>query len=298
MQQFGNRYCDAKLSQMKMWLEDMAAKDEAKNYEVYVDDTKVVPRTKNIERFDDHCSYMDEDTKVVKVFVYNTENSHRYKQYIYHLKEEEKQKEKPLDGIEVEKSINERLSHERERWESQRLKDKIAELENKLQEAEDYIEKLTSLNEKLKAENDENKGKTGWLGLAEKALSNPVVMMKVGQLAGVLPKKEIDKPLDGTDEEEEPEVTITKKNRKPENESGQEEESEEETNDDDELEEISAEQFEVLKALQKADQKMKPGELNELGKLMNKLTDDPSLIIVVNDLIKNNTSEHVSEKNY
>jgi len=53
MQQFGNRYCDAKLSQMKMWLEDMAAKDEAKNYEVYVDDTKVVPRTKNIERFDD-----------------------------------------------------------------------------------------------------------------------------------------------------------------------------------------------------------------------------------------------------
>jgi len=306
MQQFGNKYSDAKLSQMKMWLQDMAEKAAPKFYEVYVDDTLVVNRTKNLDEFDDHRYYIDQDSKVVKVFIYNTEQTHRYKQYIYEIKDISDIKvkeEKGLNGIDVDQKI----AIEKERWDTQRLKEKLEEKESKLKEAEEYIEKLTVLNEKLKTENDENKGKSGWIGVAEKLVTNPSVVMKVGQLAGIIPKSKEEKPLEGTEPQEEQGEVIFKRKRKPgedveeaeiidsrtkksgQEDKRQEEESEEEPQE--ELNEITPGQIKVLEALQKADSKLKEEDLGELGKLMNRLTEEPALIIVVNDLIKNTTEK-------
>jgi hypothetical protein len=150
-----NPYNDVKLSQFKMWLHDMVDKGEGKFIEVYVNDVKVVPRTSKIESLDDHKVYLEDTTETVKVFVYNTENSNRYTQFLFFI-----EKKKPvevveqvhtpqvigLSGIELENKITERLTtalmQERERWQNELMKREFETCKKDLTDAEDYIEDL------------------------------------------------------------------------------------------------------------------------------------------------------------
>jgi hypothetical protein len=294
MQQFGNKYNDAKLSQLKMWMQNMIDKGTPKYYEVYVDDTLVVSRTQEIDDFDDHKAYMDQDTRFVKVFIFNTLNTHRYKQYVYEIKlgnsSMNSKEDRSLSGIEVDQKI----AQERERWDGERIKEKLFQKEKELAEAEEYIGRLTTMNEKLKEELDETtKSKGGWLGIAEKIITSPQVIMRVGELAGFFPKKS-ENELSGTDSE----VTYSKKDSDEEEEdekitdlrtAEEIEEAEElsETDSEKDTEEtVSPAQQKVIDALHKVDGKLKEEELSQLGELMNRLADDPSQIILVHDLIK------------
>ncbi|MBS1650497.1 MAG: hypothetical protein JSU07_00675 [Bacteroidetes bacterium] len=151
-----NPYNDVKLSQFKMWLHDMATKGEEKHFEVYVNDVKVVPRTNKIEQMDDHKAYLEDTTETVKVFVYNTENSNRYIQFIFFIEKKKPiehveaihapQQPQGLSGIELENRINERLTaalaQERERWQNDLMKREFETCKKDLADAEEYIEDL------------------------------------------------------------------------------------------------------------------------------------------------------------
>lgn len=151
-----NPYNDVKLSQFKMWLHDMATKGEEKHFEVYVNDVKVVPRTNKIEQIDDHKAYLEDTTETVKVFVYNTENSNRYIQFIFFIEKKKSiehvetihapQQPQGLSGIELENRINERLTaalaQERERWQNDLMKREFETCKKDLADAEEYIEDL------------------------------------------------------------------------------------------------------------------------------------------------------------
>lgn len=151
-----NPYNDVKLSQFKMWLHDMATKGEEKHFEVYVNDVKVVPRTNKIEQIDDHKAYLEDTTETVKVFVYNTENSNRYIQFIFFIEKKKPieqveaihapQQPQGLSGIELENRINERLTaalaQERERWQNDLMKREFETCKKDLADAEEYIEDL------------------------------------------------------------------------------------------------------------------------------------------------------------
>ena len=154
--QHTNPYNDVKLSQFKMWLHDMATKGEEKHFEVYVNDVKVVPRTNKIEQIDDHKAYLEDTTETVKVFVYNTENSNRYIQFIFFIEKKKQiehvetihapQQPHGLSGIELENRINERLTaalaQERERWQNDLMKREFETCKKDLADAEEYIEDL------------------------------------------------------------------------------------------------------------------------------------------------------------
>lgn len=151
-----NPYNDVKLSQFKMWLHDMATKGEEKHFEVYVNDVKVVPRTNKIEQIDDHKAYLEDTTETVKVFVYNTENSNRYIQFIFFIEKKKPieqtehiptpQQPQGLSGIELENRISERLTaalaQERERWQNDLMKREFETCKKDLADAEEYIEDL------------------------------------------------------------------------------------------------------------------------------------------------------------
>ena len=150
-----NPYNDVKLSQFKMWLHDMVDKGEGKFIEVYVNDVKVVPRTSKIESLDDHKVYLEDTTETVKVFVYNTENSNRYTQFLFFIEKKKpvevvEQVQTPqvigLSGIELENKITERLTvalmQERERWQNELMKREFETCKKDLTDAEEYIEDL------------------------------------------------------------------------------------------------------------------------------------------------------------
>lgn len=163
--QHTNPYNDVKLAQFKMWLHDMADKNEGKYFEVYVDDVKIVPRTNKIDAIDDHKVYLDERTDTIKVFTYNTENSNRYEQFTFFIEKKKVtdnstqtivQTAQPqgLSGLELENKINERLNQslmqERERWQTDLLKRDFDACKKQLADAEEYIADLEDQLNKFK----------------------------------------------------------------------------------------------------------------------------------------------------
>lgn len=159
MKQNGNtyKYSPITIAQFKMWLQDMKEQGQTKFFEVFVDDLIVVSKTENADDFDKHEQYLDEDSKVVRVFIYNTTGSHRYVQRIFKLENSEPVSKAPevqvqnnngLSGAEVQTKIDESVERAREKWETDGLKKELEAANKKLADADDYIEKLqTKLDE-------------------------------------------------------------------------------------------------------------------------------------------------------
>lgn len=147
------KYTPFNLAQFKMWLQDMKEKGETKFIEVYVNDFKVVPKTDNPEDFDNHEQYVDDETTKLRVLVYNTRDSNRYKQHLFILKEPAPLTN-TLSGVEVEKKIedevNKGLKAAEERFACEQVKKELAETKEKLNQSEQYAEKLASHIETLK----------------------------------------------------------------------------------------------------------------------------------------------------
>jgi hypothetical protein len=147
------KYTPFNLAQFKMWLQDMKEKGETKFFEVYVNDFKVVPKTDNPDDFENHEQYVDDETSKVRVLVYNTKDSNRYKQNVFILKESSPQTN-TLSGVEVEKKIedevNKGLKAVEERLACEQVKKELTETQKKLTDSEDYAEKLASHIETLK----------------------------------------------------------------------------------------------------------------------------------------------------
>lgn len=221
--QHTNPYNDVKLAQFKMWLHDMADKNEGKYFEVYVDDVKIVPRTNRIDALDDHKVYLDDSTDTIKVFTYNTENSNRYQQFTFFL-----EKKKPLEtiihapspqqqglsGLELENKINERLNQslmqERERWQTDLLKRDYDACKKQLAEAEEYIDDLEDQLNKFKGKKlhwgDVNLGDVASVIVEGMVKRNPHWVAKLpggDALAGLIAKES-----NGTSEQTEPEAEM------------------------------------------------------------------------------------------
>ncbi len=225
--QHTNPYNDVKLSQFKMWLHDMADKNEGKYIEVYVDDVKVVPRTNRIESLDDHKVYLDDTTETIKVFTYNTENSNRYQQFTFVI-EKKKANELPvqnqtmqtpqvqgLSGIELENRINQSLAQERERWQTDLLKRDFETCKKELQDAEEYIDDLEKQLSVYKSKKlhlgDVNLGEVASIVLEGMVKRNPHWVAKLpggDALAGLIAKEATE---NGTAEVIENEVVFKKK---------------------------------------------------------------------------------------
>ncbi|MBI2968900.1 MAG: hypothetical protein HYY40_13955 [Bacteroidetes bacterium] len=141
------QYSPLKIQQFKMWLEEMKEQNKTQYFEVFVDDFKIVPRTDNIEDFDRHEQYLDEDTQKVTVLYYNTPNSNRYKKNIYLLKNKSQpvQQNQTLSGPEVDAKIEEKVTIAKERWDCEQVKKELETTKGKLGEAEDFIEKLKGI---------------------------------------------------------------------------------------------------------------------------------------------------------
>ena len=225
--QHTNPYNDVKLSQFKMWLHDMADKNEGKYIEVYVDDVKVIPRTNKIESLDDHKVYLDDTTETIKVFTYNTENSNRYQQFTFVIEKKktsehqvqnqnvQTQQVQGLSGIELENRINQSLAQERERWQTDLLKRDFDTCKKELQDAEEYIDDLEKQLSVYKSKKlhlgDVNLGEVASIVLEGMVKRNPHWVAKLpggDALAGLIAKEATE---NGTAEVIENEVVFKKK---------------------------------------------------------------------------------------
>lgn len=288
--QHTNPYNDVKLAQFKMWLHDMADKNEGKYFEVYVDDVKIVPRTNRVDAIDDHKVYLDDSTETVKVFTYNTENSNRYQQFTFFL-----EKKKPMEtmvhsstsvtqglsGIELENKINERLNQslmqERERWQTDLLKRDYESCKKQLTEAEEYIDELEDQLNKLKGKKlhwgDVNLGDVASVIVEGMVKRNPHWVAKLpggDALAGLIAKES-----NGITEQLEPETEMVFR-KKSASES-----------------ELSEEMKAQLGFLKQLEAHFSQEQLDRIMQILQAFAEEPKQIQVVYELLEIKTNEKV-----
>ena len=188
-----------KIDKLKHFLEDMAAKGQARPYEIFVDGLKVVPKTEDPKDFDSYDYYMNEDTEKIRILIYNTNLSPRNDQYSFFV--QKNRQDKSMNGLgEIEGIIQEKLAARDKEYAMNKLKEELEETKKQLEESEEYAEGLETQLEDLKA----NKFKLGNINMGELASvalegivrRNPQLLSKLpgGEaLAGIIEQDNIDK---------------------------------------------------------------------------------------------------------
>ncbi len=129
-------------------LKNEADNGTPKEYDVKVDELKVVSRTNDPERFYSYEEFVLPETRNITINIYDSK-SDRCTRYILLLREEEPSKQE-LSGI--ERSINTKMLQERKKWEYDQLKKEYDDLKEQLDESDEYADALKTKINQLEAE--------------------------------------------------------------------------------------------------------------------------------------------------
>lgn len=211
-------YDQLKIDKLKHFLEAQAEKGQAKPFEIFVDNLKVVAKTEDPKEFDSYEFYMNEDTEKIRILIYNSNLSPRNDQYCYTV-QKNIGGSKSSNGLgEIEGIIQEKLAARDREHEMNKLREELETTKQELEETEDYAEKLEKEIEYMK----ENKFKLGNINLGELASvalegivrRNPQILTKLpgGEtLAGIIEQDNRDKEkLLSQPSQPEPQVSFQK----------------------------------------------------------------------------------------
>lgn len=222
---FEDTYDALKIEKLKQSLQKQSDLGKPQYFEIYVDGLKAVPKTNDMNEFDNFENFMLEDTEKIRILVYTTSAvSPRNDQFTYRLK---KQKEETpivpvantLNGVDIEARIDEKMKQQRQQWEHELLKKELDQTKKQLKESEDYAEKLEEeiLNLKSKKAHlgNVNLGEVASVALEGIVRRNPHWLSNIpgGEgLAGIIEAdtREKQKALSNSSEPE-PEITFKKK---------------------------------------------------------------------------------------
>jgi hypothetical protein len=194
-------YDQLKIDKLKHFLEAQAQRGQAKPFEIFVDNLKVVSKTEDPKEFDSYEFYMNEDTEKVRILIYNSNLSPRNDQYCF-MVQKNINNSKSLNGLgEIEGIIQEKLAARDREHEMNKLREELEVTKQELEETEEYAEKLEKEIEYLK----ENKFKLGNINIGELASvalegmvrRNPQLLTKIpgigDGLAGIIEQDNRDK---------------------------------------------------------------------------------------------------------
>jgi len=128
-------------------------KGEKQDYEILIDNFKIVPRTSDPELFNNFSEFINADSKVLMVIMFRG-NSKQQDKYFFHLNGMP-QKEKPLLGIPEGINAEEWEKKQKEKWQKEIRYDELEqENEELLAEIEEKEGIIADLNVKLQQAKD------------------------------------------------------------------------------------------------------------------------------------------------
>lgn len=144
------QYDQLKIDKLRHYLEAQADKGQAKPFEIFVDNLKVVSKTEDPKEFDSYEFYMNEDTEKVRILIYNSNLSPRNDQYCFMV--QKTVGGKSLNGLgEIENIVQEKLAARDREYEMNRLREELESTKQDLAETEEHCEQLEKEIENLKA---------------------------------------------------------------------------------------------------------------------------------------------------
>ncbi|HVI45233.1 MAG TPA: hypothetical protein VM802_10195 [Chitinophaga sp.] len=135
-----DKYDPQKINHIRRLLQRESDKGRAKDYEIIIDGFKVIPRTCDINEFDDYEQELTPDSRSISILIYDSPNTNRNTRYSFNRRLEPG---KGLDGLgEVENLISQRLAENNREHELAQLREKLQQAEQQLDEAEEYADQL------------------------------------------------------------------------------------------------------------------------------------------------------------
>jgi len=286
------RYNSQRLEFLKQLLTNSVENSKApQDYEIRVDDMRVVPRTNNPELFDSYEDFITEQTRSVLVMLYEGV-SRKNAKYLFHLKEEDmpKAQEKGLGEIEVAKIVKEKLEQREQQIKQEQMEKELKELKEEQKQNEKDFEKIIAHNKKLEAGRDLEDVQWGKiLGAAGDTLlrSNTKFLAKIPALQGLAgiieaDTKEREKQIASPSPEPEIEASYSMKSEKNENEKKEEPEKKENKNNEKENSEqnspTSEEERDRIGLIRQLNQRFKKTQVEQVFSLLNLLINNPKAI--------------------
>jgi len=133
------KYSGQKINLLYQLLQSDYEDGRPREYDISVDDLKVVRRTTDHEKFFTHEDFVSGETKYITITLYEG-TSKRNTRHVYYLKEGAEEEKTTLSGI--EQTVNEKLLAQRRQWDFEQLQKENEELKEQLDDQEDYIERL------------------------------------------------------------------------------------------------------------------------------------------------------------
>lgn len=264
-------YDQLKIDKLKHFLEAQAEKGQARPFEIFVDNLKVVSKTDDPKEFDSYEFYMNEDTEKVRILIYNSHLSPRNDQYCYMV--QRNKTEKSLNGLgEIEDMIQQRLEARDREYELNRLKEELEDAREETAELEKYSKELEEEIRHLK----DNKFKLGNINLGELASvalegfvrRNPQMLSKIpgGEaLTGIIEQDNQEKErLQASAPANDSQITIEKNSNA----------------------DITEEEKRQLAYLRKFEQCFNREQAAQFNIIINAIVDDPSLLNEILTLIE------------
>lgn len=135
------KYAGAKINLLHQLLQSDYEDGRPREYDICVDDLKVVRRTTDPEKFFSHEDFINADTRHLTITLYEG-GSKRNTRYVYYLKEGDEEKA-TLSGI--ESTMNEKLVQHRQQWDFEQLQKENQDLKEELEAQEEYAERLEGM---------------------------------------------------------------------------------------------------------------------------------------------------------
>ncbi|MBS1779251.1 MAG: hypothetical protein JST70_07990 [Bacteroidetes bacterium] len=186
-------YSESRVNMIYELLKKEAENGTPKDYEIKVDELKVVSRNNDPERLYNFEQFVLPESRNVTIIVHS--NLHRSLRYLLLLQEEAPTTEE-LSG--VEKTITAKMQQERTKWEHTQLKKEHDHTKQQLKECEEYVRQLKETISGLEIEkeksNSQGKLTNTIIGLAGTYLSsNPNALNGIPIIGGMFggDKKEI-----------------------------------------------------------------------------------------------------------
>ena len=137
------KYTAQKINLLFQLLQSDHEDGRPREYDICVDDLKVVRRTTDPEKFFAHEDFINEETNYITITLYEG-TSKRNTRYVYSMKDKEEEKS-GLSGI--EQTVNDKINAQRKEWDFEQLQKENEDLKGELEEQNEYIEKLETMLE-------------------------------------------------------------------------------------------------------------------------------------------------------
>jgi hypothetical protein len=157
------KYSPNRINLLYQMLQNDKEQGNPRDYDIKVDELKVVQRTDDPERFFTHEEFVQPGTGCITINIYDGSSRRCTKYQLYFGDVQMNGNSSTLAG--VESAINEKISNERKQWEYEQMKKDKEVLEAKLDESEEYAEGLEEKLEEIQQEFQEYKFKR--VGMAE-----------------------------------------------------------------------------------------------------------------------------------